>query len=346
MTTTRTAATTNAARRGVTLITGAQGEFGHALIRALSESPTARIVALDLRPLDKDLAPLCERAVAGDLLDAAALDRAIGDDHIDAVYHLAALLSRSAERNPDLAHRVNVDGTVRLLNLASNRSAASETPVRFIFPSSIAVYGFASASDKARAGAVREDDHNAPQTLYGCHKLACEHIGRYHAVRWGAHLGAPPRSRVDFRCIRFPGVISADTVPTGGTSDFGPEMLHAAAAGTRYSCFVRPDTRIPFMTMPDAVGALVRLANADAARLTRRVYNVGAFNPSAEEFAARVRAAFPGAQIEYAPDAARQSIVDSWPENVNDAAARADWGYAPRHDFERAFTDYFLPRIG
>jgi len=156
---------------------------------------------------------------------------------------------------------------------------------------------------------------------------------------------AEPVSRIDFRCIRFPGLISAATLPSGGTSDYAPEMIHAAAQGKPYNCFVRPDTRIPFMAMPDGVEALLKLAASPADRLSRRVYNVGAFNPSAAEIRELVVNAFPGAAITFVPDLKRQGIVDSWPSDVDDGAARKDWGFAPRYDLKRAFSEYLLPTI-
>jgi nucleoside-diphosphate-sugar epimerase len=150
---------------------------------------------------------------------------------------------------------------------------------------------------------------------------------------------------VDFRCVRFPGLISALTVPSGGTSDYAPEMIHAAAKGEPDACFVRPDTRIPFMAMPDGVEALLTLAAAPRERLRRSAYNVGAFNPSAEEMRDIVVQAFPGAEITWETDRKRQAIVDSWPADVDDAAARRDWGFAPRYDFARAFSEYLIPTI-
>ena len=127
------------------------------------------------------------------------------------------------------------------------------------------------------------------------------------------------------------------TVPSGGTSDYAPEMIHAAAKGEPYACFVRPDTRIPFMAMPDGVDALMTFAAAPRERLTRTTYNVAAFNPSAEEIRDVVLRAFPRARIDWDVDQKRQGIVDSWPADVDDSAARRDWGFAPRYDFERAF---------
>src|SRR5262249_46520993 len=135
----------------------------------------------------------------------------------------------------------------------------------------------------------------------------------------------------------FPGLISAVTLPSGGTSDYAPEMIHAAAKREPYVCFVRPDTTIPFMAMPDGVQALLTLAAAPRSRLTRTAYNLSAFNPSADEICDEVTTAFTDAKIGFKVDAKRQGIVDSWPAAVDDSAARADWGFAPRYDFERAF---------
>jgi nucleoside-diphosphate-sugar epimerase len=207
------------------------------------------------------------------------------------------------------------------------------------------VYGLPDLETKARVGKIGEDDWNVPTTMYGCNKLYCEHLGRYYARHYKQLAAESAAGRVDFRSVRFPGLISAVTMPSGGTSDFAPEMLHAAAQGEAYACFVRPDTRIPFMTMPDAVEALVRLAAAPKSALGRTVYNVGAFNPSAQQIRERVLAAFPGTVVEFAPHEKRQRIVDSWPADVDDSTARRDWGFAPRDDEERAFAEYLLPTI-
>jgi threonine 3-dehydrogenase len=181
--------------------------------------------------------------------------------------------------------------------------------------------------------------------MYGCNKLYCEQLGRYYA-RFYKQLSAEPQAgRVDFRCVRFPGLISALTLPSGGTSDYAPEMIHAAAKGEPYACFVRPDARIPFMAMPDGVAALLALAAAPKGALTRTAYNLGAFSPSAQEIYDVVHAAFPVAAISWKTDLKRQGIVDSWPADVDDSAARRDWGFAPAYDFPRAFSEYLIPTI-
>ena len=269
----------------------------------------------------------------------------LAEYQVELVIHLAALLSTRSEFTPVTAHRVNVEGTLNLLEFAQHEAESHGRPVTFLYPSSIAVYGLPTIDIKLQAGRVKEDDWTHPTTMYGCNKLYCEHLGHYYARYYKQLAAETAAGKVDFRCVRFPGLISAVTVPSGGTSDYAPEMIHAAAQGEPYACFVRPDTRIPFMSMPDAVEALLQLAAAPRASLTRTAYNVAAFNPSASEVAQIVSRAFPGSNISWEPDPKRQEIVDSWPAEVDDTAARRDWGFAPRLDFQRAFAEYLIPTI-
>jgi len=331
-------------RKPVVLITGASGEIGHGLIERLSEDGARSIVTLDVAPLAPELAKRVEREVHGSILDRSLLERTLGEFEIDLVFHLAALLSTRSEFTPVTAHEVNVEGTLNLLEFAQREGESHGRPVVFLYPSSIAAYGLPSREEKKKAGRVSEDQHAHPTTMYGCNKLYCEQLGDYYARHY-KQLSADPVSRVDFRCVRFPGLISAVTVPSGGTSDYAPEMIHAAAKGEPYACFVRPDTKIPFMAMPDGVDALMDLARARRESLTRTAYNLGAFAPTADEVKAEVERAFPSASISYKVDEKRQGIVDSWPEDVNDSAARRDWGFNPAYDFTRAFREYLIPTI-
>jgi nucleoside-diphosphate-sugar epimerase len=329
-------------RKPVILITGAGGEIGHALAaRLAADSP---IVTIDVAPLDARVAPYVAREFAGSITDTALLDRILAEFEVDRVFHLAALLSTRSEFTPTTAHHVNVEGTLNLLEFAQRQGESHGRPVVFIYPSSIAAFGLPDLETKARAGRVREDEYAHPKTMYGCNKLYCELLGHYYACDY-KQLSADAIARVDFRAVRFPGLISALTVPSGGTSDYAPEMVHAAAKAERYECFVRPDTTIPFMAMPDAVDALLTLAHAPRATLTRTAYNLGAFSRSAAEIRSAVVAAFPKADITYKVDAKRQGIVDSWPADVDDGAARADWGFAPHFDFDRAFNEYLIPTV-
>jgi nucleoside-diphosphate-sugar epimerase len=332
-------------RRPAVLITGAGGEIGHGLIAKLSEDPARAIITLDVNPLDASLARLVAREYTGSILDRNLLERLLAEYQVELVFHLAALLSTRSEITPVTAHQVNVEGTLNLLEFAQREAESHGRPVVFLYPSSIAAYGLPNLTAKQAAGAVREDQWGQPMTMYGCNKLYCEQLGRYYARHYKQLAPKPANGHVDFRAVRFPGLISAVTVPSGGTSDYGPEMLHAAAKGEPYACFVRPDTRIPFMAMPDGVDALLKLADAPRDTLTLAAYNVCAFNPSAEEIQQIVLNEFPDAKITFEVDERRQGIVDSWPADVDDSSARRDWGFAPRYDFTRAFSEYLMPAI-
>lgn len=333
-------------RKKVVLITGANGEMGHGLIQFLAKNTDANIVALDVVPLDKNLRSFCSTYIVGDILDQMLLGRLVVEHEIATIYHLASILSTKAEYNPETAHRINVEGTMNLLRLAVEQSQWQGVSVKFIYPSSIAAYGIPSLKEKIGAGPATEEEWNKPSTMYGCNKLYCELLGRYYNSYYrqlAADCGTT--ESVDFRAIRFPGLISAETTPTGGTSDYGPEMLHAAAQGEEYSCFVRPDTTIPFMVMPDAIKALVMLEAAPKNRLSKFVYNVTSFSLSAQQIFDMVLTAFPNAKIHFAVDDCRQKIVDTWPEFIDDSAARRDWDWEPSYDCKRSFFEYLIPSI-
>lgn len=332
-------------RKPVILITGANGEIGHGLIEHCDRNLPHGIVALDLKPIDAKLGNHCVACITGDILDHNLLQRLVSEYEIHIIYHLAALLSTRSEYTPDTAHKVNVNGTLNLLELAHEQARWHGNPVKFIFPSSIAAYGLPDLETKNRVGKVRESDFNNPTTMYGCNKLYCEHLGRYFSRHFRQLAAEAAPSGVDFRAIRFPGLISAVTMPAGGTSDYAPEMIHAAAQGQPYACFVSEETRIPFMVMPDGIKALVQLAAAPGDRLTQRVYNATAFSLTAGEVRDRVLRAFPQAQIAFQPDRARNAIVNTWPADVDDGPARRDWGWRHDYDADRAFDEYLLPTI-
>ncbi len=332
-------------RKPVILITGANGEIGHALIEHFAGRNDHDIVAIDLKPMDEPLRPKCLATHVGDILDNDLLQRIISEYEIHAIYHLAALLSTRAEYTPDSAHRVNVDGTLNLLKLAHEQARWHGNKVKFLFPSSIAVYGLPDQATKDRTGRIRESEWNFPTTMYGCNKVYCEHLGRYLSLHYRQLAADRSPSGVDFRAVRFPGLISAVTMPAGGTSDFAPEMIHFAAQGKPYACFVEPQARIPFLAMPDAIKALTQLAEAPGERLTQRVYNAAAFSVSAEEIRRYVVRAFPKAEITFEPDVPRNAIISTWPADVDDSPARRDWDWRPDYDADRAFNEYLMPTI-
>jgi nucleoside-diphosphate-sugar epimerase len=273
------------------------------------------------------------------------LGRLVAEYEIRTIYHLASILSTKAEYNPETGHRVNVEGTLNLLRLAVEQAQWQGRPVIFLYPSSIAAYGFPSLDVKEKAGRVKECDWCMPITMYGCNKLYCEHLGRYYSAYYRQLAADRYKNTIDFRCIRFPGLISAVTTPTGGTSDYGPEMFHHAAQGIPYACFVRPDTRLPFMVMPDAIKSMLQLEAAPREKLTQYVYNVTSFSPTAQQIYDIVKKAFPQADISFKPHINRQNIVDSWPADIDDSAARRDWNWMPDYDQVRAFDEYLVPAI-
>ncbi len=331
-------------RKPVVFITGAAGEIGHTLISRLSGNGRP-VITLDVTPLERDLASLVFRELTGSILDVGLLERILSEFEVDLVFHLAALLSTRSEFTPTTAHHVNVEGTLNLLEFAQKEGESHGRAVVFIYPSSIAAYGLPDLATKARVQKVKEHEWNVPTTMYGCNKLYCEMLGRYYAKNYKQLAAEAAAGKVDFRSVRFPGLISAVTVPSGGTSDYAPEMIHAAARGVPCACFVGPEARIPFMAMPDAIEALLELAEAPRTALSQTAYNVGAFNPSAQEIRDVVLRFFPDAEISFKVDRKRQRIVDTWPADVDDRAARRDWGFEPRYEFERAFSEYLIPAI-
>lgn len=316
------------------LVTGAGGEMGRLLIPALAETGS-EIVALDRNVLPESVATRCIETSRADILDRAAMENLFFEHQPARVFHLAAVLSSAAEREPELAHRVNVDGTLQLIDICARMRKATDVVVRILFPSSIAVYGLPGLEAKQQAGAVAESEWTVPTGIYGCNKLYGELIGA-HRTRAGV---------VDFRSIRFPGLISAETLPTGGTTDYAPEMIHAAARGESYRCFVSPGSTLPFMTMPDAVAGLMRLADADPGSLSSSVYNIRGFSASAADIRAATVRAFPDAEITYDAVPERQALVDSWPEDIDDSRAREDWGLDPEHDLQGAVERYLAPAL-
>lgn len=330
-------------RKKVTLVTGAAGEVGTSLVQRLATESDGPLLTLDLTPLSYELSAE-HTHIQGDILDESLLARLVAEYEIETIYHLAALLSTRSEFTPETAHRVNVEGTLALLRLASEQSQWRGQPVHFLFPSSIAVYGLPTPESKSRYSKVREWEWTNPTTMYGCNKRYCELLGRYLSHHY-KQLSAEEPVMIDFRSIRFPGLISAATLPSGGTSDYAPEMLHAAAQGKPYRCFVAPHVRIPFMAMPDATNALLQLAAASKESLTQLVYNVTSFSLSAEEIRDLVLEAFPDARIDFEPDVKRQAIVETWPADLDDTAASQDWKWHPEYDQDRAFNEYLVPGI-
>lgn len=327
------------------LITGVAGEVGSSLVEHLAKEGGYSITGFDLRRPTPAVEALCARIEEGDIASPDAVRALDGQETFDRIFHLAGILSSGGERAPLKAHEVNVTGSLNILELARAQSERRGSPVTVVFTSTIAAYGVGSLMEKKRAGRIEEERYLTPITMYGANKLYCESLGRYYSENFGMLEEKRAPVRIDFRAVRFPGILSAHTLPTGGTSDFAPEMVHAVAQGRPYACFVRPDARIPFMMMPDAIRAILMLSQAEAASLTQRVYNVGGFAPRASEIEALLSEYFPDLAVSYEVHPVRQAIVDSWPEDIDDSAARRDFGWSPRYSFEGGFAEYLLPAV-
>ncbi len=300
------------------LLTGAGGQIGSDLITALG-AQGHRLVATDLKPRPST-ADIAWRAL--DVVDAAAVDQLIAEEAPEVVYHLAAILSATGEKNPALAYAVNQTGTWNVLEACRTRGVR-----QLLFCSSIAVYGPGLPDPTPDDVALR------PTTMYGVTKAAGEMLCEYYRAKRG----------LDCRGVRFPGLISA-SLPGGGSTDYALFMYVDGVRVGSYQAFARADTRVPLMYMPDGVRALLELAAAPADRLTRAIYNIAGFSPRADEIAASVARAVPGVAITYQPDPLRQGILDSWPRALDDTCARRDWGWAPRYTLDQ-MTEDLVPKI-
>lgn len=295
------------------LVIGASGQIGSELVDALAQAHGAsNVIAADLRV---PAIPLRCEFVQVDALDRARLFEVVAQARIDHVYHLAALLSAKGEAEPLKTWSLNVNGLIHVLELAREAQVA-----RVFWPSSIAAFGPASPRDATPQSAVMD-----PRTMYGVSKLAGERLCDYYFRHFG----------VDARSIRYPGVVGGRTAPGGGTTDYAIEMVRAAKRGEPYCCFLAPETRLPMMAMPDAVGAALQLMAAEGALLTvRSSYNVSASSFTPAELRAALSAYAPGLRVSYAPDF-RQAIAESWPRTIDDSAARRDWQWQSGFDFEQ-----------
>jgi len=317
------------------LITGANGEMGHGLITNLGQNSNNNIIAIDLNTIDHSISKYCHKKKIGDITNNNIINSLHDEYQFDSIFHLAALLSTKAEKHPIKAHNVNVGGTINLLELAKKQIKTNKKQIKFFFPSSIAVYGLKNIEEKRKANKIKEENFLNPITIYGCNKLYCEHLGKYYSNS----------TKLDFRAIRFPGIISSKTVPNAGTSDYIPEMLHAAAKGEKYSCFVRKDTQIPFMTMPDAISGIIKIMMTEKSNLKHDVYNIRSFAPTVEEFKEKILEYFPNTNINFTVDKKRQKMVDGWPMDTNDDAAKNEWGWKPFYNLNNGLSEYLIPDL-
>jgi nucleoside-diphosphate-sugar epimerase len=301
------------------LVTGALGQIGSELVPALRESCGAdHVVASDIRM------PAGTVGEDGpfeyvDCTERRLIEEAVRKHKVDTIYHLASLLSATAEEKPHVAWDVNMGGLYRLLEVArENRCAV-------FFPSSIGAFGPSTPPDR-----TPQDTIQRPTTMYGVTKVAGELLCDYYQRRFG----------VDTRGLRYPGLISYVAPPGGGTTDYAVEIFYEAIRNKRYTCFLGPDTCLDMMYMPDAVKAAIDLMNADPARLIHRnAFNVTAVNFTPEQLAAEICKHIPEFTIRYEVDPVRQGIADSWPNSLDDSAAREEWDWQPEYDLPSMTRD-------
>lgn len=301
------------------LVTGATGQIGSELTLALRDRyGREQVVAAGHRRAPPEPLRSSGPFVALDVTDRAQVERVVREHEITVVYHLAAILSATGERGPQLAWRINVEGLYNVLEVARTQGST-----QVFFPSSIAVFGPKTPRDR-----TPQDTVLSPTTMYGVTKVAGELLCEYYHRRYG----------LDVRGLRFPGIISSETLPSGGTTDYAVEIFYAAVRGEPYTCFVRPDTVLPMMYMPDCLKATLQLMEADPNHLRYRIYNVTGMSFSAQELAGEIQRRVPGFRVEYKPDF-RQCIADSWPRTIDDSTAREDWGWQPDYDLSRMVED-------
>ncbi|MGB5658625.1 MAG: L-threonine 3-dehydrogenase [Thermoanaerobaculia bacterium] len=302
------------------LVTGALGQIGSELVPALRRKyGSDNVVASDIRVIRREQIGDDGPFEVLDCTHLRELLEVVRRHHIDTVFHLAALLSAVAEEKPQVAWDVNMGGLYRVLEVAR------QTRCAVFFPSSIGAFGPGTPKDL-----TPQDTVQRPNTMYGVTKVSGELLCDYYHQRFG----------LDTRGVRFPGLISYVAPPGGGTTDYAVEIFHAAIRHQSYTCFLDRDTCLDMMYMPDAVRATVGVMEADATKLEHRnAFNVAAMNFTPERLAEEIRLHIPEFAVDYQVDPVRQSIADSWPNSLDDSAAREEWGWVPEYDLETMTRD-------
>ena len=303
------------------LVTGAAGQIGSELVPELRQryGNDNVIAAGHHTPLPADVrqAGPCTTI---DVSDYAQIDRAIKAYQIDTIYHLSSILSALAEQRRQVAYRVNIQGLYNILEAAADNGLE-----RLIIPSSIAAFGPDTPGDRTPNETIQK-----PNTLYGISKVFGELMGNYYFHQLGC----------DVRGVRLPGIISWKTEPTAGTTDYAVAIFYGAIRQRRYTCYLRPDTFLPMMYMPDAILALIQVAEADGKRLRHHAdFNVNAMSFTPSDLANAIQSRLPGFRVDYRIDPLRQAIADSWPNSLDDSAARSEWGWQPSFDMDAMVDD-------
>lgn len=302
------------------LVTGGTGQIGYDMTLALRKKYGGDNVVCGIHrrnpPAEISESGPCEVV---DCTDISSIRGAVDKYGVGTIYHLAAMLSAISEADPKKAWSVNFGGLYNALEVARELSCS------LFFPSSMATFGPETPKDN-----TPQDTIQRPTTIYGVAKVAGELMCNYYFKKYG----------VDTRGVRYPGVISSSSMPGGGTTDYSTEIFYAALTQRRYVCYLRPDTMMPMLYMPDAVKAAITLMEAEPSKLVHRNgYNVTAMSFTPQELAEEIKKRIPGFEIEYDVDPARQAIADSWPNSLDDSCARKEWGWTPDYDLETMAGD-------
>lgn len=302
------------------LVTGALGQIGSELVLALRHRyGVDNVVASDIRMMPARVAELEGPFEYADCTRQREIREVVRKYDVGTIYHLAALLSAVAEEKPHLAWDVNMGGLYRVLEVARQNGCA------VFFPSSIGAFGPGTPPDH-----TPQDTIQRPTTMYGVTKVSGELLCDYYHLRFG----------VDTRGVRLPGLISYVALPGGGTTDYAVEIFYEAVRHQTYTCFLESDTRMDMMYMPDAVKAIIEVMEADPDNLRHRnSFNITAMNFTPEELTRAIQKHVPGFAIDYQVDPVLQAIADSWPDSIDDSAAREEWGWAPEYDLETMTAD-------
>ncbi len=300
------------------LVTGSYGQIGTELVGELRKRYGGENVIATGRKKPPEILTRDGPYYRLDILDENQLHTMLVDYDIDIIIHNASVLSAVGEKNPQLAYRTNVQGTYNVMEAV--RILGLE---QALVPSSIAAFGPSTPRDNTPNDVIMR-----PTSMYGVTKVFVELFGEYYNLRYG----------VNFRSLRYPGVISSEALPGGGTTDYAVEIFYEALKNKKYTCFLGPDTRLPMMYMPDCIKSTIDLMEADDSRLKHRTFNVTAFSFTPAELAEEIKKHIPEFEIAYEPDF-RQKIAESWPMSIDDSVAREEWDWKPDYDLAGMVKD-------
>ena len=301
------------------LVIGSCGQIGSELVPALREKyGNDNVIATGRRTPPPKILKEGGPFIYLDALEIDALKKVLYEYEIDTIFHMASILSATGEKMPQTAWNINMNGLINVLETSRSYKIKN-----VIWPSSIAAFGPTTPRDNTPNITILE-----PTTMYGITKVAGELLAEYYYKKYG----------LDIRSMRLPGIISSETLPGGGTTDYAVEIFYEAIKKKQYTCFLKEDTYLPMMYMPDCNKCMIDLLEADNSKLKRRVYNVTGMSFSAGEIATEIKKHIPEFQIDYKPDF-RQEIADSWPKSIDDSLAREEWNWDPSYDLTSMTRD-------